>query len=550
MPDELNLIGILAIGLGLACLFGYICQRLKVSPILGYLVAGYIIGPNFPGFVADLYISEQMANIGVTLLMFAVGLNFDWKDLSSVKKVVLPGAFLLSIVSITAGILLSTALNESFQAGLVIGLAICVSSTVVIVRVLADQHLLSTAQGHLVVGWTIVEDLISVLGLILLPTLVSTSLTGESPVLRIISSFGTVAIKLATLGLVVYFVGEKLIDRILKTIARTRSHELFTLAILASVFLIAVGSSYLFGVSIAIGAFIAGTVVGKTAMSHQAAANALPMRDAFAVIFFLSVGMLFNPIAVGNNFPLFFGILAILLLLRPLLSFFFLKFLKYPTNIAFTVALAISQIGEYSFILAEEGSRLQILPDNAYDILVACAFISIVINPFLFQFFKPLLNHTDNTPTEESTILTNPDSLSSSFLPRAVIIGFGPVGKIAAQVLQGRYNILIIDQNIDTVATFNEKGIHTLFGDATQLLILERAQLDNVELVVITTPNAVITQHIIRIVQQINPRCQLIARTHFVKDTEQFGDLPLVCDEETAATKMEELIQEYLADRE
>ncbi|MGK5593951.1 MAG: cation:proton antiporter [Parachlamydiaceae bacterium] len=549
MPDELSLIGILAIGLGLACLLGYICQRLKLPPILGYLLAGYFMGPNFPGYVADPYFSEQMANIGVTLLMFAVGLSFDWKELSSVKKVVIPGAFLVSIVSINAGIFLSIALKESFQAGLVIGLAICVSSTVVIVRVLADQNLLNTSQGHLVIGWTIVEDLISVLGLILLPTLVNTSLSGANPTMNIISSFGIVAMKLMALGLIVYFVGEKLIDRILKTVARIRSHELFTLAILASAFLVAVGSSYLFGVSIAIGAFIAGTVVGKTSMSHQAAANALPMRDAFAVIFFLSVGMLFNPMVVGSNFPLFFGVLAILLLLRPFLSFVFLKFLKYPTSTAFTVALAISQIGEYSFILAEEGSKLQILPDNAYDILVACAFISVAINPFLFQLFKPLLNQTTNTCPEEAHPAANLEGLSTSFLPRAVIIGFGPLGKIAAKSLQDLYDILIIDQNIDTIDTFKEKGMRALFGDATQLLILERAQLENVELVVITTPNALIAQHIIRIVQQINPHCQLIARTHFSKDAGQFGNIPLVCDEETAAAKMEEFIQAYLANR-
>lgn len=388
MGEGLTIIWLLAIGLGLACLFGYLTQKIKQSPIIGYLFAGYLIGPNFPGFVADAYIAEQLANIGVTLLMFAVGLNFNWKDLIAVKKIAVPGALILSTISILAGTFYSMYLGESLIAGFVVGLAICVSSTVVIVRVLSDQGLLHTKQGHIVVGWTIVEDLISVFGLLLLPALVPAQTTTDGTTLSIIYQVVWVLAKIVILGLLVYLFGERIIDKILKVIAKTKSHELFTLAVLSIAFLIAILSSFLFGVSIALGAFIAGTIVGKTEMSQQAAANALPMRDAFAVIFFLSVGMLFSPLAVMNNLPLFFGVLMILLVLRPLLAFLIVKIAKYPQAIAFTVALAISQIGEYSFILAEEGSQLKVLPDNAYDILVASAFITIGLNPILFQLFQ------------------------------------------------------------------------------------------------------------------------------------------------------------------
>lgn len=551
MPEELKVIWILAIGLSVACAAGYLAQRLKLSPILGYLFAGYLIGPNSPGFIADQSISDQLANIGVTLLMFAVGLNFNWKDINAVKKIVVPGAITLSILSILAGIFLSVSLGETVTAGFVIGVAICVSSTVVIVRVLTDQQLLHSKQGYLVVGWTIVEDLVSVFGLILLPSLVYSSAEENfSPLMSISYSIMIVLLKVTLLGLIVYFVGERLIEKILKVIARTRSHELFTLAILSCVFLIALGSSYFFGISLALGAFIAGTVVGKTELSHQAAANALPMRDTFAVIFFLSVGMLFNPIAVQNNIPLFLGILAILLIFRPVMAFLILKIAKYPSYMGFTVAMAISQIGEYSFILAEEGNRLRILPDNAYDIIVACAFISIGLNPVLFQIFKSWTHpkrqesRVDNNDMPLGTLF-EAENPQRSFLPRAMVVGYGPVGKAAAHYLSEKYQVLVIDQNIDEVSKSKERNIEKLFGDATQLQLLERANVENVGMVVITTPDIHITELIIEAVQHANPNAEIIARVHFKSDYEKikFGNIPIVCDEEATAEKLVAVIR-------
>ncbi len=551
MPDDLRVIWILAIGLSLACATGYLAQRLRLSPVIGYLIAGYIVGPNSPGFIADQMISDQLAHIGVTLLMFAVGLNFNWKDISTFKKIVIPGAMILSTLSIAAGSALSIWLGESMRAGIVIGMALCVSSTVVIVRILSDQHLLHSKQGHLVIGWTIIEDVISVLALILLPSLAAFSdSTTSGCLIYVIYTLFTVLLKILFLGLVVYFFGQKIIVNILKRIARTRSHELFTLAVLACVFLIALCSSHFFGISIALGAFIAGTIVGNTDMSHQAAANALPMRDAFAVLFFLSVGMLFNPVAIQNNIPLFLGIIVILLVLRPIVAYLILKLSNYPSYIAYTVALAISQIGEYSFILSEEGSYLKLLPDDAYDIIVAGSFLSIALNPLLFQLFKRHIHSRKGesfSPSQEISFSSLYESKSSqaSFLPKAIVVGFGPVGKSAAHFLQKKYQVTVIDQNIDTVSQSKEKMLDMLFGDATQLQLLERADIGNTNLMVITTPELHVTELIIEAAQKANPYIKIIARIHFQSDYKKikFENFPTVCDEEAASEKMISLLQ-------
>lgn len=556
MMEELRIIWLLAIGLGLACILGYGAQAARIPPIVGYLLAGYLIGPNSPGFVADISMAEQLANLGVTLLMFAVGLNFNWKDLIAVKSIVLPGALTISGFSIILTALYSFYTGETLISGLVIGLAICVSSTVVIVRVLSDQGLLNTLQGHVVLGWTIVEDLISVFGLILLPALVPKfTQTDNQFVLGIVYSIFWTLIKIGALAVFIHFIGEKLIDRILKIIARTRSHELFTLAILTCVFIIAIFSSYLFGVSLALGAFIAGTIIGKTEVSHQAAANALPMRDAFAVIFFISVGMLFNPIALTNNLKLFFGALFVLIIVRPLLAFLFISLSKYPMPVAFTVALAQAQIGEYSFILAEEGSQLNILPDIAFDVIVACSFITIGLNTLLFQLFQSIckkhVKPVSTLPLKELSFdfLNESKSKPDAFLPRAIIIGFGPIGQDSAKYLIKKgFRVLIIDQNIDTVTALKRQNVETIFGDATQFHILEKAEIENARLLIITTPDFLTTKSIIQTAKNINSYIQIIARIRFKGDSKNdvFEGIPIVCDEESSSEKFISVIAHTL----
>lgn len=553
MGEDLRVIWLLAVGLGLACLCGYIAQKLKQSPIIGYLLAGYLIGPHSPGFFADSYIAEQLATIGVTLLIFAVGLNFNWKDLLEVKKLAVPGALILSSLSILAGVLYTYHLGQPLLAGFVIGMAICVSSTVVIVRVLSDRGLLHTKQGHLVIGWTIVEDLISVLGLLLLPALASANTSPLDSRTGIISEVLLVLVKITTLAVIVYLFGERLIEKILRMVARTRSHELFTLAILSTTFMIAIGSSYLFGVSLALGAFIAGVIIGKTDMSYQAAANALPMRDTFAVVFFLSVGMLFNPLAIMDNLPLFFGILVILLVLRPLIAFLIVKIAKCPSATAVTVGLAIAQIGEYSFILAEEGSILGILPDNAYDILVASAFVTITVNPILFKLFRVAgvrEARYGNVPEELSVDHLREGAHSKlSLPPRAIVIGFGPMGQaVTKEILKRGYHVTVVDQNIDAIASLKGGEVEAIFGDATQFHILEKAQPEKARLLVIATPEFSVARSIVQIVQNASPHLKIIARSRYKASlvNRPLGDIPIICDEDATSEKLISFLQAEL----
>lgn len=545
MGEELRVIWLLAIGLGLACLCGYIAQKLKQSPIIGYLLAGFLIGSNSPGFSADTYIADQLATIGVTLLMFVVGLNFNWKDLLEVKKLAVPGALILSGISILAGVLYTYFLGGSLLAGLVVGVAISVSSTVVIVRVLSDRGLFQTKQGHLVVGWTIVEDLISVFGLLLLPALVSANIGSLDSRTHIIYEIFLVLVKITALGFIIHLFGEKFVEKILKIVARTRSHELFTMAILSTTFLIAILSSYSFGVSLALGAFIAGVIVGKTDMSYQAAANALPLRDTFAAVFFLSVGMLFNPATIMDNLPLFSGILVIILVMRPIIAYLIVKIARYPSSVALTVALAIAQIGEYSFILAEEGSNLGILPDYAYDVIVGSAFVTILLNPILFKLFRITGERSarySNVREELSIHHLSENAYGSlAFLPRAVVIGFGPIGQAAAyEILKRGYHLTVVDQNIDAIASLKDRKVEAIFGDATQFHILEKAQLENARLLVVTTPEFSTTRSIIQVAQITNPNLKIIARSRYKASLTDrlFGDIPVVCDEEATAEKL------------
>lgn len=550
MGEQLQVIWLLAIGLGLACLCGYIAQRLKQSPIIGYLIAGFLLGPNTPGVFVNSYIADQLATIGVTLLMFVVGLNFNWKDLLEVKKLAVPGALFLSSISILVGVLYTYYLGESLLAGLVIGIAISVSSTVVIVRVLSDQGLFRTKQGHLVVGWTIVEDLISVFGLLLLPAIASTNIASHDSQTHVVFEILLVLVKISALAVIIHLFGEKFIEKLLSIVARTRSHELFTMAILSTTFLIAIASSYVFGVSLALGAFIAGVIVGKTDMSYQAAANALPLRDTFAAIFFLSVGMLFNPLSIMDNLPLFFGILVIILLMRPLIAFLIVKSAKYPSSAAITVALAISQIGEYSFILAEEGNILGILPNNAYDILVGGAFVSISLNPILFELFRitgAREERYSNVPGEISIPHLNRNSQNDLlFLPRAIVIGFGPIGQAAVNaILKKGFRVTVVDQNIDAITSLKDSKIEAIFGDATQLHILEQAQLENARLLVIATPEFSTTRPIIQVAQHTNPKLRIIARCRYKANlsNQPLGDIPIVCDEAATSEKLIAFLQ-------
>lgn len=390
-PVHLEIVMILTIGSALATLFGYFTEKIKLSPILGYLLAGYFIGPYSPGFVANTELSEQLAEIGVILMMFWVGLHIKWQELIYVRGIAISGALGQTIFSTVIGAAIVVAFGWSFESALVIGLSLGIASTVVLVRVLADNDLQNTRSGYIALSWLIIEDFLAVFALLLLPSFAHND-QGQAILLKdALFSLFTILVKFIVWVGVLFTLGSALVSFILNNVHRSKSRELFTLAVLATTFSIAVGSSILTGTSIALGAFIAGMILGKSSLQQQISTNLLSMRDAFVVFFFLSIGMLFNPIAIANNFALCLGILAVILFVKPLVAWAILWLWKSDREVSLTVALALTQIGEFSFILVEEATKLHILPDEGFDIIVACAFISLAINPLVMNILTKML---------------------------------------------------------------------------------------------------------------------------------------------------------------
>lgn len=352
---------------------------------MGYLFAGYLIGPYSPGFVANLNLAEQLAEVGVVLMLFGVGLHFKLEDLFRVKNIAIPGAIGQTTIATIAGMLLVQWLGWPMETGIIIGLSVGVASTVVLVRILSDYHILNTPDGHIAVGWLIVEDLITVAALILVP-LLAESFAGTAVSMKtVVTSLILVLLKFSFLIIAMFTFGNRLVSFILSKIFKTNLHELFTLTLLALTFGIALGSSLLFGTSIALGSFIAGMMMGQTHERREIAKNTLPLKETFLVIFFLSVGMLFNPTALLENYSLFLWLLGIILILKPLTAFAITILLKHSFKTALVIAFSLAQIGEFSFILAEQSMNFGLLPDEGFDVIVACSLISICLNPLLLK---------------------------------------------------------------------------------------------------------------------------------------------------------------------
>lgn len=521
---RLKIVLLLTIGFVLASLLGYITQKIRLSPLLGYLIGGYLIGPYSPGFEADLEVSEQLAEIGVILMMFGVGLHFKWEELMLVKKIAIPGAIIQTLVTAIVCTLLMTYFGWPLESGIIIGIAIGVASTVVLVRVLTDNNLLSTPQGHVAVGWLIVEDILTVAALILLPLGMEATHTNSLTGGDVVTSLGIIILKFLMLGLLVFTLGRKIVTFILNNVARTRSHELFTITVLALTFAVAVGSTLIFGTSIALGAFLAGMVIGRTDLRHQALANSLALKDVFVVIFFLSIGMLFNPQIIVDDFPLFVGILAIIVLIKPLVAYIIVLVMKYPVKTALTVALALGQIGEFSFILAEESSRLKILSDDGYDLIVACALASIALNPIAFRYIDSLCSLM-----ESNDLVRTESPLAGLFWnnpPKAIVVGFSSVGQAAWRTLEKLgMATLVIERNVDIVARLNRDAIHAIYGDAAHEEILLVAHVESAALVAIAIPDADIALNVIQTVRRLNPLIQILAVAKDKSEEHIFKDL-------------------------
>jgi CPA2 family monovalent cation:H+ antiporter-2 len=387
MHNNIDLILTLTGGLIAALVFGYVTHRLGLSPIVGYLLAGIAVGPNTPGFVANHEMAEQLAEVGIIVLMFGVGLHFHISELLAVRRVALPGAIVQSVIVTALGAVTAWAFGWSWTAGIVYGLAISVASTVVLTRVLVDNNDLHTPAGHVAVGWTVVEDLFTVVVLVLLPALFGDRDAGPGGAAL---ALGLAALKIGALVALTILLGGRVIPWLLKRVAATRSRELFTLAVLAIALGIAVGSATIFGVSMALGAFLAGMVVGRSDFSLRAASEAMPMRDAFGVLFFVSAGMLFDPRYLLESPGPVAATFAIIVLAKPLAALSIVLVLRHPPKVALSVAVVLGQIGEFSFILAALGKNLHVLPESATNSLVAAAIASISLNPLLLQVGRSL----------------------------------------------------------------------------------------------------------------------------------------------------------------
>jgi CPA2 family monovalent cation:H+ antiporter-2 len=525
MHHEMDIILTLAGGLSVALVLGFITQKLKMSPILGYLLAGILVGPYSPGFVADAETASQFAEIGIILLMFGVGLHFHLKDLMAVRKIALPGAIVQIAASTVLGIAVTHFFGWSLSAGAIFGVAISVASTVVLIRVLADNRDLHTPIGHSAVGWLIVEDLFTIFVLVLLPALFmqTNSSAGEVAV-----SLGITFFKICALVVFILIAGKKLLPLFLGYISRTGTRDLFTLSVLVIALGISLGAAKFFGASMALGAFLAGMVVGQSDFSARAAAEALPMRDAFAVLFFVSIGMLFNPSSVPENWPLMLATLTIVLIGKPLTAITVVLFLKQNLKKALSLGVALAQVGEFSFILAALGISLKVLPIEANQAIIFASIISITLNPLLYKGINPfikLLSRHKRSALEEipHTQISNRDSETK----KVILVGYGPVGRTISKILEeNNIDITVIEMNIDTSREINKKntrGLRAIHGDATQREILIGAGIFEAEAFIISTAGAS-AKEIVEVVKELNSRVSIFVHTTYISEAKALKD--------------------------
>lgn len=533
MEHDISLITTLAGGFGLALIFGFIAEKLKLPALLGYLFAGILLGPTTPGFVADMELAGQLSEIGVMLLMFGVGLHFSLGDLLAVKKIAVPGA----VVQMGLATLLGTGIamwwGWSFGAGLIFGLSLSCASTVVLLKALEARGILDSMNGRIAVGWLVVEDLATVLVLVLLPPLAGV-LGGnqvEGGGQSLWYTLGKTLLLVAGFVAVMLIAGRRILPWLLLQVARTGSRELFTLSVVAAAIGIAYGAAALFSVSFALGAFFAGMVMRESDLSHRAAHESLPLRDAFAVLFFVSVGMLFDP-AVLLDEPLHvLAVVAIIVFGKTLAAAALVLVFRYPLNTALTVAASLAQIGEFSFILAGLGLTLGLMPPEGVSLVLAGALISIALNPVMFGLVKPFKEwalrrsaFARNLETREDPLAVLPATTERKYLEgQVVVVGHGRVGqRICASLARRHIPFVVVEQNREYVEKIRAEGIHAVSGDSTDPATLIQAHITNAAMLVIATPDPMNVQRMVEIARTLNPGIEVVIRTHSADAAEIF----------------------------
>jgi len=569
MPHDTPLIATIVVGLGLAFVFGLIAQRLRLSPLVGYLVAGVVVGPFTPGFVADQHLATELSEIGVILLMFGVGLHFSLKDLLSVRAIAVPGAVVQMAAATAMGFGLGTLMGWTVPASLVFGLALSVASTVVLLRAMQERRLIETERGRIAVGWLIVEDLAMVLALVLLPALASLITGGEEMVrsdpiaaqlgLGLPGVIGLTLAKVAAFVAVMLLVGRRVIPWVLHYVAHTGSRELFRLAVLAIALGVAFGAAKLFGVSLALGAFFAGMVLSESELSHRAAEESLPLRDAFAVLFFVSVGMLFDPFSIARDPLPLLATLFIIVVGKSIVAYLIVRAFRHPVGTALTIAASLAQIGEFSFILASLGTRLDLLPDEASDLILAGAILSIMLNPLIFAVLDKLRPRLEPrveryapaaatsvapvpaqggppAPVQPATSAGKVEAaandaadgprLRTDLADHTILVGYGRVGSLVGAALKdGGTAFLVIEDADKAVTRIRDSAVEVIVGNAASPDVLAAANLAGARRLVVAIPNAFEAGQVVGQARTASAGIEIIARAHSDAEVEYLNDL-------------------------
>ncbi|MDR2248897.1 cation:proton antiporter [Acinetobacter sp.] len=521
MPHDVDLIILLAVGFGVALFFGYIAARLRLPPLIGYLIAGIIISPNTPGIEADIHLANQLAELGVMFLMFGVGMHFSLNDLLQVRRIALPGAILQIAVATLLGLGVSMLWGWSFGSALVFGLSLSCASTVVLLKALGDRGLLDSINGKIAVGWLLVEDLVMVLVLVLLPA-TAVLLGGKAPAGaegNIWLTLGITLLKVVGFIAFMLIVGKRVVPIIMQFVARLGSRELFTLTVVAAAVSIAYGSYAIFGVSMALGAFFAGMVVKESDFSHRAEEETLPLREIFSILFFVSVGMLFDPHILIERPLHILAVIAIIMVGKTLAAMALVLFFRYPINTALTVGASLAQIGEFSFILATLGVSLGLLTPEAQNLILAGALFSITLNSFVFSAVEPVQrwirerSHLARLLERSGDPLAMlPDEVDQAYLrDQVVIVGYGGVGRrITENLINQNIKVVIAEENREIVEKLRQSNIAAVSGVATEPGVLIQAHIMHARLLVISPMDILDIHRIVDIAKQLNPQIQVL----------------------------------------
>jgi CPA2 family monovalent cation:H+ antiporter-2 len=569
---DLPLLTTLAAAFGAAWVLGLVTQRIGMSPIVGYLLAGVLIGPHTPGFVADVTLAPQLAEIGVILLMFGVGLHFHLADLIAVRSIAIPGAVAQSAVATIAGVAVFSWFGWPFSAGLVMGMAMAVASTVVLMRVLVDNDQLNSNAGHAAVGWLIVEDIFTVIILVMIPALAGAGSAGEaghgaSSLVHWLVSLAVVLGKLTAMVILLYVAGSRVVPWVLIHVAHIKSRELSTLTVLVLSIAVATGTSALFGASVALGAFLAGMVVGQSPVSQQAGIDVLPLRDAFAVLFFVAVGMLFNPAFLLEKPQLVLAGLVIVVIAKPLAALAIVAILGHPVRTALTIAVGLAQIGEFSFIVGELARKHGMVSEAGTNVLIATSLVSIMLNPILFRALEPTEVWLRRRPFLWTLVSGRAERRARRLNVRAagqleshpgdlaIVVGYGPVGRQVDRLLrEAGMQTVVIDLNIDTVARLSADGRVAIYGDALRMELLKQAGLARASHLVWTTPHLANYYQLVQTVKNEKPSIRLLIRSRYMReaaDVRRVGaDVAVVDEIESAVALTEHVLAETQADPE